>query len=610
MPRIDSLRVTHEGHTAFVATDRNPKLLKVSVVCSQGLAVGTEVRISASTFHTMAPEWRLDGVAVEEGKGRVVLGHDLPRDWMERTRGGVGPAGGGLIGRPIGEVYLCTVQVLRTLSLGAHLAFAFQLTGSRFSAVEGALQVQARWPDSMTFAPVGEAISLHNAPGAPVRLEARIKTLGEGEGKEQLVVFATDERLNPIADYRAKVSLQTDGDVAGLPAEIDIGADGRGCVAGIDLKGKKPVRIEVRDAERNLAARTNPVLASSVDECRHFFGALHFHTRLSVDGDRDPRDAYTYARDFLNLDVVAMADHAPIGTGWEECLEVNEAFHNPGRFVTLPAWESSNAYGHANLYLRTPDVDGGPWHWDPDVCPSEVAWDLDVIAVPHHTNAGQSFKKGTHRDLLSKGIYWTQYDWSRFNPRVRLVEIVQSRGNFEADAIDADWDIRQGGRGSSVRDALARGWRVGFIAGSDNHQGHPTQGEGKYVGMTCFRTMELTREAIWQAMNCRQTYATSGTPIVCDFSVNGVDAGGEVRVGEGEPAHFAARLHGTAPIAVVEIIADGRSVWQEQPNAWDVEFDGIELPTLEKTWAYYYLRLRQADGHRAWLSPVWIDRER
>ena len=76
--------------------------------------------------------------------------------------------------------------------------------------------------------------------------------------------------------------------------------------------------------------------------------------------------------------------------------------------------------------------------------------------------------------------------------------------------------------------------------------------------MTCFRAAELTREAIWQAMNNRQTYATSGMPIVCDFSVSGVGAGGEARWREGEAVHFAARLHGTAPIAVVEVISNER----------------------------------------------------
>ena len=36
----------------------------------------------------------------------------------------------------------------------------------------------------------------------------------------------------------------------------------------------------------------------------------------------------------------------------------------------------------------------------------------------------------------------------------------------------------------------------------------------------------------------------------------------------------------------------------------------MELPPLEGDGAYYYLRLKQRDGHRAWLSPVWLDREK
>ena len=71
---------------------------------------------------------------------------------------------------------------------------------------------------------------------------------------------------------------------------------------------------------------------------------------------------------------------------------------------------------------------------------------------------------------------------------------------------------------------------------------------------------------------------------------------------------FSAVLHGTAPIERVEIISQERCIWQDEPNAWDVEIDGQELPKLAGTSAYYYLRLRQQDGHRAWLSPVWLDR--
>ena len=125
---------------------------------------------------------------------------------------------------------------------------------------------------------------------------------------------------------------------------------------------------------------------------------------------------------------------------------------------------------------------------------------------------------------------------------------------------------------------FAQGWRLGFVAGTDNHQGHPTQNPGGYVGMTCFRATELTREAVWQAMDERWTYATSGVPIICDYAVNGVRSGAEGALAEGEKVHFSASLHGTAPIERVEIIANGQCVWQGAPNAWDVEIDGAELP--------------------------------
>ena len=64
----------------------------------------------------------------------------------------------------------------------------------------------------------------------------------------------------------------------------------------------------------------------------------------------------------------------------------------------------------------------------------------------------------------------------------------------------------------------------------------------------------------------------------------------------------------TASIERVEIMSMGKLVWQLKPNTIDVEIDEEELPELKRDWAYYYLRLRQEDGHRAWLSPVWLER--
>ena len=147
--------------------------------------------------------------------------------------------------------------------------------------------------------------------------------------------------------------------------------------------------------------------------------------------------AYAYARDFLNLDVIAMTDHAPIGPGWAECLAVNEEFYEPGRFVTIPAWESSNAYGHANLYLRTPEVDGGTWHWKTGALPlgSDLGRGRGHGAAPSQLRDSPLNTASTARSWARRftgrnttGSFPTSgLDWWKSS---------KGRGNFEADALD------------------------------------------------------------------------------------------------------------------------------------------------------------------------------
>jgi hypothetical protein len=245
-------------------------------------------------------------------------------------------------------------------------------------------------------------------------------------------------------------------------------------------------------------------------------------------------------------------------------------------------------------------VDATPVLWNPGVPPGAIDWPDDVIAVPHHTNIRGREHQGK--------IWWDAYDWRARNPRVRLVEVLQGRGNFEADTVDPDWGIVTENIGSSVQDALAMGYRVGFVAGTDNHRGYPTRGGAAiYVGMTGFLAPALTREAIWQAMEARHTFATSGVPIICLFTVNGAVMGSECVIERGKSVRFSARLYGTAPIQRVEVISDRRCVWRAKPNERDVVLTDILLPAPEGASTYYYLRLRQVDGHRAWASPVWLD---
>ena len=606
------LQAHYQGPTEFTATDRRPKKLRYTLRCPAGLPAGTDVRVSIARVRSFSGlPWTLEGVDVLNAAGRrskdggsVVLGHVIPQGWDALMRGGDTPAGGGMMGRQRGPVHLCSAVVTTALAPGAQLRFS--LTGVLApSAVDGQLELRIRRQRADTFQLVDKPVVLRNRPGKATRLELR-PTQPDANGTVRLSAFATDDCGNPVTTYKAHLQLEAEG-AADVPATINITNAGTALLEINTSADELPARIHARDNQRNLEATSPPIVGR---KAQHgvYFGGIHFHTNFSIDGDRKLEDAYAYARDYLNLDVIAVTDHAPLGLDWEETLRINETFYDPGRFVTIPAWESSNAYGHANVFLRTPASRGHTGMWRPDTSPSDNPWPDDVVVIPHHTTSGQYvFPQDAYWEYQSTERYWGAYDWSVANNRVRLVEIVQARGSAETNERDTYWGVRNEGTGASVRDALGRGQRIGFVAGTDNHLGFPIQIAGVYTGLTAFLAPELSRDAIWCAMDQRHTYATSGMPIVCHFEVNGQLMGSKCSIERGSAVHFNASLHGTAPIERVEIISNGITVWQSCPNDWDLELRDIELTAALSQSAYYYLRLRQADGHRAWLSPVWLD---
>jgi len=172
---------------------------------------------------------------------------------------------------------------------------------------------------------------------------------------------------------------------------------------------------------------------------------------------------------------------------------------------------------------------------------------------------------------------------------------------------------------------LRRGHHLGFIAGSNSHYGMPGVSveetpRDKYIdprpGLTAVYANELSRGAIFDAIRNRRCYATTGARIVADYSVNGVKAGGTIELERDNPRHIQIEAHGTAPIERVDIIRCGESTISFDYSSPDVTMewtDDISLPTILMMrpggyylFGFYYVRIVQADGHVAWLSPVHI----
>lgn len=119
---------------------------------------------------------------------------------------------------------------------------------------------------------------------------------------------------------------------------------------------------------------------------------------------------------------------------------------------------------------------------------------------------------------------------------------------------------------------------------------------------------ELTREAIFEALYERRAYGTTHARILLDFRLNGLMMGSETKVELGNQLLITAEIVGTEKIKEVAIVknnVDIQTIPGEKEGA-EIKLEYRELKSPNRT-DYYYLRVIQEDGERAWSSPIWVD---
>ncbi len=165
--------------------------------------------------------------------------------------------------------------------------------------------------------------------------------------------------------------------------------------------------------------------------------------------------------------------------------------------------------------------------------------------------------------------------------------------------------------GNFVRDALDRGYRLGFIGSGDSHDGHPgaDRGEGARGGLAAILTEERTREAVLAALRARRVYATNGPRILLRFALGGHGMGSIRSLGEegGGPVDdlIFVSVVAAGPLARVELIRSGEIVAEilaEGRLEVTLQREVKELRPGE----YLYVRAVQEDGGAAWSSPIWL----
>jgi hypothetical protein len=381
-----------------------------------------------------------------------------------------------------------------------------------------------------------------------------------------------------------------------VPAEVRLGPEGRTTVtATVSEPGIHRLHLHTAGG---LATDTNP-LEVSARAPRILWADLHGHSNFS-DGTGLPEDYYRYARDVAGLDVAALSDHDHWGLEfldthpplWAELARVTRAFHDPGRFVTLLAFEWTNwAYGHRHVLYFTDD---GPLITSlaPATDRPEELWRAlagqTALTVAHHPAGGPI------------AIDWTIPPDPHFEP---VTEVSSVHGSSEA--ADSPGRIYDAVAGHFVRDALDRGYRLGFVGSGDTHDGHPGLGHlaTGIGGLAAVLSEERTRDGVLAAMRARRTYATSGPRIILRFSVDTTPMGGTLPPAPSDALHaVAVFVHGTAPIERIDLVRSGRVVLTAEQEDAEATL-ATRIPRLAAG-EYVYVRVVQRDGGLAWSSPV------
>ena len=331
------------------------------------------------------------------------------------------------------------------------------------------------------------------------------------------------------------------------------------------------------------------------DGHRLYWGDLHGHTGYS-DGYGTPSSFYDHGSQ-QRLDFCAISDHTEwlnfsgsklrMGDGsplplWSNLIAEAEDRYVPGAFVTFPGFEwTSDDHGHRTVVFgRTAPLPPTPPSAQSHPTPSDLWAALGpyvAMTIPHHVTR-----------------WGALMDWSDHNPTMeRLVEIYSKWGNgasvwtsYEPPTRYRQYPfLRSHAAASGVDAMLALGHRIGIIAASDSHQGHPgstatddplgtvlpsdeypTTGEGfldaldrGYTvdlreprggggGLAAVWAPELTREAIWEGLYARRTLGTSGIRPIVKFGVRdgaasspGAMMGGELTVA-GSPVLYSSAV--------------------------------------------------------------------
>ncbi|MCL4704797.1 DUF3604 domain-containing protein [bacterium] len=487
--------------------------------------------------------------------------------------------------------------------------------------------------------------------GLPQQLVAYLPSQAVAGLETRLRVRVLDANHNLASTVTGNLFLSTSDTMANLASAATMVSGDNGSLEfpvtfGNPGVHRVQVRLQLADTGVWLEATSNPVTVSVAPlPLQTFWGDLHSHSRISHDGHGT--GAFEKAREVAALDFYALTDHtsndfSPQGgineTEWRQIKNDVITYHEPGTFVTFLGYEYSRLApsGHHNIYFNAPDdvLASLPLYRDQLKGEIQDMWRMLANTLP----AGVEFLTAPHHS----GIMWSPASNSgvSFGPGFGhrlyrpLIEIYSIHGQSEMYApqhplayekLDIKGDRYSSSGPHYAQDAWAAGEILGAIASSDDHSATPGL---PFRGLTAVFATELTRDAVFAALQQRRVYATTGQRMLLSFTIADHMMGERFEFPVGEFPRIVAEVHGTDEIEFMEILKwdlvhgrrqNGHPVFEviRHLPASDLH---VQLAMADSSYAgdaVYYLRVKQKNDvydfarrlHRqvwAWSSPIWV----
>jgi hypothetical protein len=281
---------------------------------------------------------------------------------------------------------------------------------------------------------------------------------------------------------------------------------------------------------------------------------------------------------------------------WWRTQKANDLYTIPGAFISVYGYERSVPYpnGHRNVLWLERGHRTLPL---PRPLPKPMAEDTakmyaylrqtDGICTSHTTATDQGTDWAEHDDGLEPVVEIFQgYAASSEAPGAPKAE------NDKKDRIHGPF--RPAG---FVSNALAKGYRLGFQASSDHISTH--------ISYAVAIAEDGRRESLVDAFRRRHCYGATDN-ILMDVRSGDHLMGDEFSVPLGTPVTLSVLVHGTRPVARVDVIKDFVYVYSTEPQAQRVAFAWTDNEARPAGLSWYYVRAIQDDGQLAWASPLWV----